>query len=61
MCTAGTTPNTVITAAAGYCNLGARISPDEFFTGAISAVYMYNRALSNAEIQAIYVATRRTF
>jgi hypothetical protein len=50
-----------ITNAINYCNVGARISGAEMFTGSISAVYMYNRALSNSEISTVYAATMRYF
>ncbi len=38
--------------------IGARISIDRFFTGYIDEVRIYNRALSDSEIKAIYEATK---
>ena len=50
------------TGSAGNCNLGSRITPFvESFMGSISAVYMYNRALSSTEIATLYSATSRIF
>ena len=40
----------------GTANIGTRISPLEFFSGAIDEVSIYNRALSPSEIAAIYEA-----
>jgi hypothetical protein len=45
----------------GFCNVGSRVSPGEYFNGAISAVYMFNRVLSDAEINNIYTNTLRWF
>ena len=45
-----------INTASGTANIGARIFPTEFFDGAVGDVRIYNRALSSAEIQAIYLA-----
>jgi hypothetical protein len=45
----------------GFCNVGSRVNPGEFFQGAISAVYMFNRVLTNAEISNIYTNTLRWF
>jgi hypothetical protein len=45
----------------GFCNVGSRVSPGEYFNGAISAVYMFNRVLSDADINNIYTNTLRWF
>jgi prepilin-type N-terminal cleavage/methylation domain-containing protein len=47
-------PNTTLNS----CKIGTRVSPNEYFKGLIDEVRLYNRALSDAEIKALYDATK---
>ena len=45
-------PNTVLNS----CKIGTRVTPYEYFNGLIDEVRIYNRALSDSEIKALYQA-----
>jgi hypothetical protein len=47
-------PNTTL----NLCKIGTRIDPAEYWKGLIDEVRLYNRALSDAEIKALYDATK---
>jgi hypothetical protein len=38
--------------------MGTRVYPSEFFNGLIDEVRVYNKALSDSEIKALYDATK---
>ena len=50
--------NTVPTASTQNIQVGSRLGTSDFFNGIIDEVRIYNRALSDSEIKAIYDATK---